>query len=286
VISSRSSEFSPRLRRRGARVGLGEARVLIGLLGALCLAVPPPAAAQDGTTSSWTALAPGLWFREWRIEAAAEEPDASGYAFRADPRVVHMTVLDARRVDRRIARVQALREESNAYLVVNGGFFDERGRPLGLVVGDGHITSPLRKVDQGVFLISSGKPLIRHASEPLPHPIEVALESGPRLVVDGRALQLKPQASRRTSVCLPGDGTVMIVVFPQPISLSNLAQHLVRPAADGGLGCWSALNLDGGPSTQLSVATSSLNLEVEGGWGVPNGLAVMPKTTAPPTPTR
>ena len=66
----------------------------------------------------------------------------------------------------------------------------------------------------------------------------------------------------------------MIIVFTTPNSLPELATNLARSAADGGLGCWSALNLDGGPSTQLSVATPALTLEVEGGWGVPNGLAI------------
>jgi uncharacterized protein YigE (DUF2233 family) len=204
-----------------------------------------------------------------------------GHVFRADPRTVHMTVLDARRPDRAVAPVSTLREEAGAHLVVNGGFFDENAQPLGLVVGDGKQTSPLRNVDQGIFLISMGKPLIQHSRDPLPSAIETALQSGPRLVVSGRVLRLKPQVSRRTCLCLPGDGTVMIVVLPTPVSLSALAQNLVRPSSDGGLGCWSALNLDGGPSTQLSVTAPGLNLEIEGGWGVPNGLAILPKREAP-----
>ena len=229
----------------------------------------------------WTSLAPGLWYRAWRIQRTTGDPEVTGHVFRADPRVVHVTALDARRPNRIIATVDTLRKESRAYVVVNGGFFDEKARPLGLVVGDSKETSPLRKVDQGVFLIASGKPLIQHSRDPLPADIETGLQSGPRLVVDGRALQLKPQVSRRTSVCLPGDGTVMIVVFPVPVSLSDLAQNLARAPAEGGLGCWTALNLDGGPSTQLSVATPALTLEVEGGWAVPNGLAVLPRTIAP-----
>jgi len=269
----------------GRELGRRVARLLFALCGLLSFCFPHSApAAEEARVSSWAALAAGLWYREWQIEAAAEEPGIGGYVFRADPRIVHMTMLDARRVDRRLATVRRLREESGAYVVVNGGFFDEKARPLGLVVGDGRETSPLRNVDQGLFLISAGKPIIQHARDPLPSPIETAIQSGPRLIVNGRALQLKPQTSRRTSVCLPGDGTVMIVVIPTPIALSTLAHHLLRPAADGGLGCWSALNLDGGPSTQLSVATSVLSLEVEGGWGVPNGLAVLPKTATPPPP--
>jgi hypothetical protein len=241
-------------------------------------------AADEVRSSEWTALAPGLWYRSWKIEAADQGSLLDGHVIRADPRVVHMTVVDARRPDRAVARVATMRSESQAYVVVNGTFFDEKARPLGLLVGDGKKMSPLRKVDQGLFLISMGKPIIQHTSEPLPAAVETGLQSGPRLVVDGRALHLKPQISRRTSICLPGDGTVMIVVFPTPVSLPDLAENLVRPAASGGLGCWSALNLDGGPSTQLSIATPTLSLEVEGGWGVPNGLAILPKSAVPPTP--
>ncbi|HUE38790.1 MAG TPA: phosphodiester glycosidase family protein [Candidatus Binatia bacterium] len=242
-----------------------------------------PAAAQEPRASPWTALAPGLWYRRWAVDVE-EDSAIEGHVFRADPRILHVTVIDARRADRRTAPVATMRREAQAYVVVNGGFFDEKAEPLGLVVGDGKQTSPLRKVDQGVFLISLGRPIIQHTRDPLPDPIDTALQSGPRLVVAGRVVQLKPQSSRRTSVCLPGDGTVMIVVFTVPISLPDLATNLARPASDGGLGCWSALNLDGGPSTQLSVAAPSLTLEVEGGWGVPNGLAILPRSTTPPAP--
>ena len=245
---------------------------------------PVVAIGEDARASPWTSLAPGLWYHVWRVQRASDDPPIAAHVFRADPRVVHVTVLDARSTARNMATVDTLRTESHAYVVVNGGFFDEKARPLGLVVGDSKETSPLRKVDQGVFLIAAGQPTIQHSRDPLPPGIETALQSGPRLVVDGRALQLKPQVSRRTSVCLPGDGTVMIVTVPTPISLSDLAQNLARSTADGGLGCWAALNLDGGPSTQLSVATPALTLEVEGGWGVPNGLAILPKTTAPKAP--
>ena len=252
----------------------------------LTLVAATGGAFADDRSSPWTSIASGLWYREWPIPRGGDAGDAKAHVFRADPRVVHITVIDARTETRSIATVEQLRSESRAYVVVNGGFFDEHDRPLGLVIGDSKETSPLRKVDQGIFLIAGGKPVIQHSRDPLPYDIEVALQSGPRLVVGGHALSLKPQASRRTSVCLPGDGTVTIVTVPVPIELSALASSLVLSTAEGGLGCWEALNLDGGPSTQLSAATPTLNLEIPGGWGVPNGLAILPKTTAPQTPTR
>ncbi len=235
------------------------------------------ASADEIARVEWVTLAPGLWYRPWFVERSTESGRTSGHVFRADPRIVRIAVLDARREDRSVASATTLRQESGAYLVVNGGFFDERNRPLGLVVSDGRKSSALRKVDQGVFLLSDGKPMIQHTRDPLPENLDAALQAGPRLVVSGRPLRLKPQASQRTCLCLPGDGTLLILVFPDAVSLADLAEALVRLPSEGGLGCWGALNLDGGPSTQLSLVTPEMSLEVEGGWPVPNGLAILPK---------
>ena len=250
-------------------------RLVVGL--AVLISTSVLARADETGRVEWISLAPGLWYRPWSIARSAESSSASGHVFRADPRIVHVTVLDARRQDRAVASVAALRQESGAYLVVNGGFFDEHNRPLGLVVGEGHKSSALRKVDQGIFFISEGKPIIQHTRDPLPENLDAAIQAGPRLVVNGRPLRLKPQASRRTCLCLPGDGTVLVLVFPTAVSLADLAAALVRLPSEEGLGCWGALNLDGGPSTQLSLATGAMSLDIAGGWSVPNGLAILPK---------
>ena len=185
-------------------------------------------------------------------------------------------MLDARSGERSGALVQTLREESGAYLVVNASFFDPENRPLGLVIGDRIEQSKLRSLDQGIFLISDGRPLIQHSRDPLPERIDVAVQAFPRLVVEGRVLKLKEKRSRRTALCVPGDGSLIIVVIPQAVSLLDLATSLARPVTEGGLGCWDALNLDGGPSTQLSLQTPPLSLEIPGGWPVPNALAILP----------
>jgi len=78
-----------------------------------------------------------------------EDSVIEGHVFRADPRILHVTVIDARRADRRrprsphAARGAGVRRRQR-------GFFDEKAEPLGLVVGEEN-NQPLRKVDQGVF---------------------------------------------------------------------------------------------------------------------------------------
>jgi len=54
------------------------------------------------------------------------------------------------------------------------------------------------------------------------------------------------------------------------------ARFLADPSEKGGVGCVDALNLDGGPSTQLAVKLPALKLSLLGRWGVPNALVVVP----------
>jgi len=54
------------------------------------------------------------------------------------------------------------------------------------------------------------------------------------------------------------------------------ARFLAEPSEKTGLGCSDALNLDGGPSTQLVVRLPALTLSLRGGWGVPNALVATP----------
>ena len=87
--------------------------------------------------------------------------------------------------------------------------------------------------------------------------------------------QLKPQIAERTAVC--AEGNVVVLVVSTKAEATAFARFLADPPDEGGLGCWDALNLDGGPSTQLVVKLPALALSLPGGWGVPNALAVAPR---------
>jgi uncharacterized protein YigE (DUF2233 family) len=142
---------------------------------------------------------------------------------------------------------------TRAIVAVNGGFFDERARSLGMLVDRGTLLNPLRKADWGVFFVSKSSRRARlihtrkwaaRARSSLP---EFAIQAGPRLVVEGRPLSFKPQRARRTALGIrPGGKEVILVVFSKPILTAELAQQMMVP-----LGCTYALNLDGGSSTQL-----------------------------------
>ncbi len=171
----------------------------------------------------------------------------------------------------RRATATALRRDLSAVAAVNGGFFDEHGRPLGLRIVAGKTVVPLRRsVDWGVLVLRPGHAEIVHSRDFKQDPrIEAAIQVGPRLLSAGRALRLKPQVARRSAVALDRNGrTLTLVVTRAPAEANRLAALLA------GLGFYSALMLDGGASTQLSVATGSFTVEIPGLYGVPDALVI------------
>jgi len=174
----------------------------------------------------------------------------------------------------RTKTASALRRDLSAVAAINGGFFDDDRRSLGLRIAGGKTAVPLRRgVDWGVLVVKGGRASIVHSREFKPDArIEGAIQVGPRLVAGGRPLRLKPQAARRSGVALDREGrTLTLVVSPGPIEAGRLADLLAR------LGFYSALLLDGGASTQVSAAAGRFTLDVSGAYGVPDALVVRPR---------
>ena len=166
-----------------------------------------------------------------------------------------------------------LREQHDAVLAVNGGFFDERGRPLGLRISRGRTLKPLRPVDWGVLALSDGEARIVHTREYASHAagrtVQEALQVGPRVLIAGQVPTLRPQRSRRTAVAVDAEGrTLTVALADRAMSAETMGQLLQK------LGFRDALLLDGGPSTQLSFALGQQRLEYPGGYPVPDGLVV------------
>ena len=140
-------------------------------------------------------------------------------------------------------------------LAVNGSFFLKDHTPLGLLISEGQLIQGVRKVDWGVFFVRAGRPGLVHRRDwPGEDGVSFAIQSGPRLVVDGERVKVKPQRARRTVIGVQADGRVFIAVTASPVTLSDLIDTLVAQ------GVQQALNLDGGSSSQLYAPQWSLDL--------------------------
>lgn len=231
---------------------------------ALVLALVFTAAGSDqpaptSDAAGWTAVADGLSHRQ--------EPELDTEVFRFDLRKFQgAVVVPGPRSPQTAAQARALAGPA-AVLAINGGFFDTAGASLGLRIAGGKIVQGLRpRVDWGVLLLREGTATIVHSKDYVADPRNLgAIQVGPRLVVEGRVTSLKPQSARRTAVAVDRGGTFLTVAVTRArLDARLLAERLAA------LGAWSALMLDGGPSTQLSFAAGSTSIEIPGGYGVPD----------------
>ena len=218
--------------------------------------------------SGWVAIAPGVELR--MLSASDDEGSVAVTALRAP--AAKIRVLSG---DNLVAPDWRARE--NALAAVNGGFFDPQEKPLGLIIHRSRRAGRLRHVSGGVFFIENGAahilPVAAFARRLTAGArITEALQCSPLLVTAGQVSQLKPQSARRTGIGVQPDGKVVIAVADDDIALPAWAKLW---AASGGLDCRDALNLDGGPSTQLSVRAPGRRLEIVGGWSVPDVILVI-----------
>ena len=230
------------------------------------------ASPASGEPPRFVTVAPGIVHAAYRVSADDAEP-FSGYAFKVDLDVaeLHLVPAGGSSSRRTVAEIAA---PYPAVVAINASFFDRDGRAMGLAIDEGRSTGGGRRQGWGALVIEGKKARIMLGS---------AIDDGlaprlvvqgiPRLVVGGKVSRLKPQIAERSAVC--ADGNVVVLVVSTKAEASAFARFLADSPDKGGLGCIDALNLDGGPSTQLVARLPGLELTLPG-WGVPNALVVTP----------
>lgn len=167
--------------------------------------------------------------------------------------------------------------EVGALAVLNASYFDERGRPLGLLVEDGRMLSRANERGWAWAAISSGRLVLRQAREEVPPGVTQAVQAGPLLVRAGAALpSSSPRRARRSFLGSDASGRIVLGATNGSLLLGELAALLARPESEGGAGLVEAINLDGGSSSQLWIAGDEPPLKV-GGIPVPAFVAVFPR---------
>lgn len=253
----------------------------------MLLATTPLWGEQGGGTATWRELAQGFEQRPLfpsKILGRPHPPDqAVLQVLRLDPRRYQVALVDVRQHGLKSATVKEMARLSGAIAVINGGFFLEDYRPLGLLISQGQVLNPLRRAEWGIFLVRYGLPDIIHTSQYRGQGgISEALQVGPRLVVEGQVTRLKRQVARRSALGIDRSGRLILLTSDShQLYAEDLAWIMAQPEEAGGLNCWQALNLDGGPSSQLYVNYGGLQLDIAGGWPVPNGLAIFEPNSRP-----
>ena len=222
----------------------------------------------------WRELSKELEYTKLRISPG------SIHAFRIDPAKYKFEIITAKDLGKKSSTVKKMAEKKKAILAINGGFFSPEYDSLGLLINDGKEINPLKKTSWwSVFYIKNEKAKIIHTNSfKKSAGISMAIQAGPRLVVNGSIPKLKLSLAERSAICVGKKKDVIIVVTENLlISTLELAEYMRKSEKDGGLGCVTALNLDGGSSTQLYADIESFKLSIPGMKPVANAIAVYPK---------
>ena len=228
------------------------------------------APSRDKTMASWQVLAPDMEMRTLSLNTSSAFSGAVEItALRTTPE--HLKILKGE-----TRNANQWREDGKFLAVMNGGFFDKDGKSLGLRVSNNKKANALHDANWGVFFIRKGKAGVLHTRDFKRKydsyvNITQAVQCGPRLVVDGKTTDLKPQLARRTGIGIQRDGRVIIAVSNGTLTFSEWANLW---ADSSGLDCRDALNLDGGGSTQISIKTKKKSREVSGLWPIPDVVAI------------
>ena len=141
---------------------------------------------------------------------------------------------------------------------VNGGYFDEQFKPIGLRIVNSQMLTPLKRARliTGVLLASSRGVQIVRAREFSQHQkIEAAIQCGPFLVDRSQRVGglNNSQQARRTFAATATNERALLGVCSE-VSLADLAAILATTPIAADLKIQRALNLDGGSSSAFWFA--------------------------------
>jgi exopolysaccharide biosynthesis protein len=221
------------------------------------------------TLVAFLCFLPASLFAEWRVlERQPSEPE-DGVPFRVKVTdgaatanllliVFHPNTFAIRVVSNdegRYGSVSDAAAATDAVAGVNGGYFQFDGTPVGLLISDNRILHKFEtaKLLSGVFFIRVGRPgLVRSSHFARMKNVSQAIQCGPFLVEEGRALTgLNNARSAPRTFVFMGSNSVWGFGICRSVTLAGMGQILAEPDLLGRASVVSALNLDGGSSTQF-----------------------------------
>ena len=208
-------------------------------------------------SSDWTAITPGV---DRLSTTAAPAHVLALTAYRLAPTSIRMRVVP--QLAPGGSSAVDIAASSHAAIVINAGFFwitpDNALAPTGLLISDGKTLAPrkdCRACPGVIYADKKGVHIERERNLKSVRGITAAVQVGPMLVEKGAVITFKPEgpAAARSAVCLDAAHNVIVVAALSALTLYEMAALMQAAPKDGGFGCDTALNLDGGPSTQVAV---------------------------------
>jgi exopolysaccharide biosynthesis protein len=224
--------------------------VWCGFVPALAQPLPEPL--------TWDKLGSGLEQTNFKING--DSIISSSIAIvRSDMQSHRIATIRASEFGWKHATVQALCKASGAVACINTNFFDEQGKPLGLVISRGIIHQKIHKgggLLTGVLFVTPKSVGVAFRDTFSTEGVVEAVQAGPRLVSKGaivEGLKESARSSNLSGICIDAQQRVSIFRVTSGVfggSLHQLQNVLTQPQ----IGCVEALNFDGGGSSSMYIS--------------------------------
>ena len=232
-----------------------------GVLAFWVLFLSQGARAEWEVTASEKEVSPDAVAEHWttRVADAASGSRATLNLVLLNSRVATVRVLDQPQPPRQ--DLAAAIQGAAAVAGVNGGYFDPADAPVGLLISDGRVLSPLRKAKllTGILIANANRvDIVRTSHFSLKEKPRTAVQCGPLLVEHGQAVAglNDTRRARRTFAAVDGKNRAILGISSS-LSLAQLGQVLRLTNLAGQFKSVRALNLDGGSSTAFWFAGES-----------------------------
>ncbi len=170
-------------------------------------------------------------------------------------------VINQYQSDKPRSNIRQMATRSGAVMAINANFFDESGKPLGLVVSGGHTHQAIHRGGQtmtGILKVEREKLSIVSRDSFDSRNVLEAVQAGPRLITKRqrvKGLRERSSSSRRSGICLAEDNSVVFFVLRPGLLGLNL-EKLQNILLGLGPDCIDSLNFDGGGSSQFFLSSN------------------------------
>ncbi len=233
---------------------------------------------ENSKRITWRELASGLEVAEAKTKSELSHFTISVFLVRIDPRKFFIKVQHAKNP----TTAKTIVSQTGAIGAINGSFFDPTGRPLGILIRDGNILQKMPRKGMntsGVFFMQGNSPGIVHRSQFQTIDVDQAIQSMPRLISDFQpvsGINEQGKIKRRSAVAIDNRNRVIFAITDTNLSGLTL-QDFQNFFSNSHLRIKSALNLDGGRSSQLYFKYGGYEKSITGLSQVPVFLAIFPK---------
>ncbi len=215
-------------------------------------------AAEPEQEISWRSLSPGLEQTNFQLSGGTLLSPWV-VAVRANLKHFRVQVIRAADFGWKRASVRSMCRASNASACINSNFFDEQGKPLGLVLSRGILHQKTHNGGgtlTGILYVANDRVGIAHRSSFSPEGVVEATQAGPRLISEGApvvGLKSPGSGTNLSIACVDSEQRVILIRVAFTMfggSPADIQRTLLRPE----IACVEALNFDGGGSSQMYIS--------------------------------